>query len=53
MKVLIKWSRELNSKVFCDCIRETGLMNRILNSVPRSGAERDVMRPFSTVASCR
>ncbi len=29
LKVLIKWASEVNNKAFCDCIRETGLMNRI------------------------
>ncbi len=28
-KVLLKWASEVNSKVFYDFIRETGLMNRI------------------------
>ena len=28
-KVLIKWASEINSKVFFDFIRETGLVNRL------------------------
>lgn len=37
-QVLIKWSSEVNSKAFLDFIRETGLINRMYNSVPHSGA---------------